>query len=257
MANEHKHTRSTAPTDRRQETHTPFSINTPGLSPLAKAELTASHVAQSTGKAVERLAKDRKQETHTSSSIDTAGLSPLAKAELTASHVAQSTGKAVERLATDASILKQSPLTHTTPSPSEQPPLSDTLQSTHLTPLERAQHTAEKVAESTSHAVRKLTQDFATRSLKETRFPDHIRNEDLETSSEPSLLTGGGHSTEHHISPRLDHSSGHTSYHQSLGDLTHPDGLSPLEKVTHTAERVAGSTGVAVVKLSGSLTTTP
>ena len=200
------------------------------------------------------------------------GLSPL---ELTAKQVAQSTGEAVQRLANDASLLK-----HTAANPHST--AEQTIDSSQLSALEIAQNTAERVARSTGEALRTLTHDFAARTLGSSRFPNHIRNGDLETSSEPSLLTGGGYSvlparltdrfeqrsslrglnglgvTEGRTStPQQEGRVGLQSFHRSLGNLSFEDGLSPLDKVTHTAEKVAGSTGVALIKLSDSLTTTP
>ncbi len=203
------------------------------------------------------------------------GLSPLARAELTAIQVAQSTGEAVQRLAKDTSLLKHTPANpHST--------AEQTVDSSQLSALEMAQNTAERVARSTGEALRTLTHDFAARTQGSSRFPNHVRNGDLEASSEPSLLTGGGYSalparltdrfeqrsslqgmnglgvTEGKTStPQQEGRVGLQSFHRSLGSLSFEEGLSPLDKVIHTAEKVAGSTGVAVVKLSDSLTTTP
>lgn len=196
------------------------------------------------------------------------GLSPLAQAEQTALQVANSTGEAVQRLANDPSLLEQSQIT-----PSH---------TNNVSALEMAQHTAERVAKSTGRAVMKLTQDFAVKSLQNSRFPDHIRTGDLETNSEPSLLIRGNYDQlEAKLLDRAKHSGslrqlnelkaaddkistphqkdrmGLLSFHRSPQNTSLPEGLSSLEMTTHIAERVAGSTGEAVVTLSGSLTATP
>lgn len=183
---------------------------------------------------------------------------------MTAGQVAQSTGEAVQRLAKDDSLLQSDSRT----------PTGHTPDLMHLSALEMTQHTAERVARSTGEALKTLTHDYAAKTLQNSQFPDHVRNGDLETSSEPFLLTGGGfrvlsarladqyqslrelNTAEETATPQQNDCVGLLSFHQSLGSLD-MEGLSPLEMVTHTAEKVAGSTGIAVIKLSDSITTTP
>ncbi len=143
-----------------------------------------------------------------------------------------------------------------------------------LSALEMAQHTAERVVKSTGEALRTLTHDYTEKTFQNSRFSEHIRNGDLETSSEPSLLIRGAlparlvdqyeknqsltglNRTEDLSTPQRKERIGLLSFHQSLGSLD-LQGLSPLEIATQTAERVAGSTGMAVTKLTDSITTTP
>ena len=277
--------------------------------------------------------------------------SPLARAEEAARRVAASTSEAVQRLAKESSGLRRFTQSHSNKEPTLSSPgtspLSmhdtelvngDTLPLTgihrpasldslpHLSPLQMAQYTAEKVAVSTGKAVRTLTLDFTSKKLQtnngieesNAHLPTYLQNGELgnrllKTNSEPSLVDGRTptypvsahhssdktarddlssllHSFTHYPSPgdrtlhngSIDSDSEDTDYDSpppnssppqsnisppvrgggkglnlfSLhrpSDINFPDGCSPLEKVTHTAERVSNSTGVAVLKLSGSL----
>ena len=218
-------------------------------------------MAQSTGEAVERLQSKTalpKQGNLANHDDEDGMLTPLQRAQLTAKKVARSTGEAVERL---GSKLDQNPhqagegpklgsksnamrsYHHTTPKRQVAP---DTRKLEHmnmehdtgLTPLERAELTAKKVAKSTGKSLERLS-----KSDNRLQHSVPLQEQNESTAESESAQSGSECSTTSET--RLatpDH-----------GDSVDHDHLSLLERVKRTAEMVADSTGVAVQKLSNSL----
>jgi hypothetical protein len=192
-------------------------------------------------------------------------LTPLQRAQLTAKRVARSTGEAVERL--QGSKLDKNPHQaggeqpklpesknnairshhHTTPKRRVAPDtrklehVRDTVEHTEsgLSPLERAELTAQRVAVSTGKSLERLSKSQTESGLQRS-LPLH------ESTTESGSDTGGsGISRSTNSETRLA-----SSDRVPLADLDH---LSSLERVKRTAEMVADSTWVAVQKLSSSL----
>ena len=184
-------------------------------------------------------------------------LTPLQRAQLTARKVARSTGEAVERLRSKLDQNHQAgegpklgntsnamrSYHHTTPKRQVAP---DTRKLEHmhvehvtgLSPLERAELTAQRVAKSTGKSLEKLS-----KSDSRLQHSAPLQEQNESTTESESDRSGSECSTTSET--RLatpDH-----------GDSVDHDCLSSLEKVKHTAEMVADSTGVAVQKLSSSL----
>ena len=176
----------------------------------------------------------------------------------------------------------------------------------HLTPLELAQYTAERVARSTSEAVEKLAIQVRARSPQEQK-PTHVTSTALPESDPPQEASKIDeiHDTKaNHTGKHLQDCNGHvlanpvestdtvplthpSSHHSQSGltelqvihpveshshsthsspahgwnadflhhpaNIEYPEGYSPAEKMVYAAQLVAGSTSVAVQKLSSSL----
>ena len=236
--------------------------------PLQQVELTAKQVAKSTGEAVERLSH---RESHVHSVRESKSLTPLQRAQQTAKEVAQSTGEAVEqlgsRLACSSDVLGRggaelgtilpgssmaggrygTPKRHMAPDYGK---LQLEHRSSPLSPLQKAEFTAQRVAESTGESLHKLTSQSDRAGGKHSISP-HEENgysHYHEATTTRSSTTGSRLSSG--PSPSNIH-QGSVSANQlraSVGDQ-----VSPFDKVKHTAEVVANSTGVAVQKLSSSL----
>lgn len=231
------------------------------LTPLDRVEQAARQVAESTGAAVQRLARE----------------SPATKSSLMDSP----RDKLLSR------PMKTSLPTRQPFSGVHRPVSLDNLSS--LSPLQMAQYTAEKIAMSTGRAVRTLTLDFTSRTLQNDQHSPEVHTQYdgagqglVKTSSEPTLadqrtyiqrfdspgVSGLTHSHTNHSSqsPAPSHMDSSDSLSASLeespshkvgrkgdinqsSDIYFPEGYSSLEKVTHTAERVSSSTGAAVGKL--------
>ena len=237
------------------------------LTPLEHVQQTAKRVAQSTGEAVERLQSKRtlpKLPGHLTNydDLEDEALTPLQRAQLTAERVARSTGEAVERL--QGSKLDQNPHQaatgewpklqgsknnamrshhHTTPKRHVAP---DTRKLEHvrdeehklgLSPLERAELTAKRVAASTGKSLERLSK-LQTESGLQHSLPLY-----KSTTESGSDTSGSECSRSTNSETRLASADHFADNH-----------LSSLERVRRTAEMVADSTGVAVQKLSSSLT---
>ena len=249
-----------------------LSDDSQSLTPLEYVHQTAKRVAQSTGEAVERLQSKAAlpKQGHLALNHDNdedETLTPLQRAQLTAKRVARSTGEAVERL--QGSRIDQNPWQqasegpklgsksnamrshhHTTPRRQVAP---DTRKLEHhgthlehetgLSPLERAELTAQRVAKSTGKSLQKLSKSGSqSESGQHHSVPLYENTTDSEsgasgTSSECSTASETKLAS---LDPHDD----------SVANLDH---LSSLERVKRTAEMVADSTGVAVQKLSSSL----
>lgn len=266
------------------------------LTPLQNMLLTAKRVAQSTGEAAERLNHDRPLRNH-GVKFGNECLTPLQRAQLTAKQVAQSTGQAVERLGSkleggrwsqpsgaemklqsksnDCRHQHSTPKWHIVLDPHKHEPVEQT--DISISPLQRVEITAQRVAKSTSKSLDKLNIcEDATNST-----PPHKRNGYLHESKD--LLASGAKKSRHinlpltnsiHIyssslasnalNTQSEHSasdySGRSSSSESKyaclghGNPENQEGISSkFEKVQHTARMVAESTGEAVQKLSNSL----
>ena len=181
-------------------------------------------------------------------------LTPLQRAQLTARKVARSTGEAVERLGSKLDQNHQAgegpklgsksnamrSYNHTTPK-RQVAPDTHKLEHMHvehemgLSPLERAELTAQRVAKSTGKSLERLSKSD---SRLQHSAPQQEQNES--TAESESDRSDSECSTTSEATP--DH-----------GDSVDHDRLSSLERVKRTAEMVADSTGVAVQKLSSSL----
>ncbi len=190
-------------------------------------------------------------------------LTPLQRAQLTAKRVAHSTGEAVARL--QGSKLDKNPHQaggeqpklsesknnairshhHTTPKRRVAP---DTRKLEHmrdvvdhaesdLSPLERAELTAQRVAVSTGKSLERLSKSQTESGLQHS-LPLH------ESTTESGSDTSGSGCS------RSTNSETGLALADRVADLDH---LSSLERVKRTAEMVADSTGMAVQKLSSSL----
>ena len=238
------------------------------LTPLEHVQQTAKRVAQSTGEAVERLQSKRtlpKPPGHLANhdDLEDETLTPLQRAQLTAERVARSTGEAVERL--QGSKLDQSPHQavtgeqpklpgsknnamrshhHTTPKRHVAPDtrklenMRDVEHKSSLSPLERAEIAAKRVALSTGKSLEKLSKSQTESGLQHS--PPLF--ESTESGSDTS--TSGSECS------RSTKSETRLASADRLAGLDH---LSSLERVRRTAEMVADSTGAAVQKLSSSL----
>ena len=186
-------------------------------------------------------------------------LTPLQRAQLTAKRVAHSTGEAIERLqgskpdqhphqtregpkrdSKSGNAMRSYHHHHTTPRRQIAP---DTRKLEHvqvehdvgISPLERAELTAQRVARSTGKSLERLSksesrlQHSVGLSLHESTTESDTSGSECSTTSETRLAS-------------LDH-----------GDMADLDRLTSLERVKRTAEIVADSTDEAVQKLSSSL----
>lgn len=263
---------------------------------------TAKRVAQSTGEAAERLSSklslnhDRPFRNH-GVKFESESLTPLQRAQLTAKQVAQSTGEAVERLGSKLDDVKRSqpemklqsrrhqdstPKRHIVPDPHRHEPVHVQQTDISISPLQKVEITAQRVAKSTSKSLEKLniSQDATYTDFK----PPHKQNEYLQGSK--ALPTSGTKENNHSRLPLTNcihiHSSGLVSNvpnnkletelseseysgkslsieskcgHCNPENVEYQEGnsISSFEKVKHTAKMVAESTGEAVQKLSSSL----
>ena len=208
--------------------HRPASLdNIHRLSPLQMAQYTAKKVALSTGKAVRTLTLD-----FTSKSLET-------------NHGAEQSNTHLP------AYLQNGELGNRLLKTNSEPSLVDRRTPTH--PFTMVHHSSDK---NTRDHLSSLVNSFAHHPTSGNQT--HLHNGSVDSDSEdtdydpPTLNTsppssymsrpvrGGGKG------PDL------LSLHRP-SDTDFPEGYSPLEKVTHTAERVSNSTGVAVLKLSGSL----
>ena len=224
-------------------------------------------MAQFTGEAVERL-QSQVALPKPAGHLENRGnegdaLTPLQRAQLTAKRVAHSTGEAVERLQGSKLKLDQNPHQaregpgkreskggnairshhhhHTTPRRLVAP---DTRKLEHvqvehdigiMSPLERAERTAQRVARSTGKSLERL-------SKSESRLQHSVPLRETTTESESDTSGSECSTTSETRLASLDH-----------GDMADLDRLTSLERVKRTAEIVADSTGVAVQKQSSSL----
>ena len=239
------------------------------LTPLQHMQQTAKQVAQSTGEAVDRLtskAAQSKQDQLANHGDEGESLTPLQRAQLTAKKVARSTGEAVERLGSKIDQNHQAPgegiklpskssatrsYHHTTPKRQVAPDtrkLENVEHNSSLSPLQRAELTAQRVARSTGKSLEKLSKSEHVLHQFPHSVPLHEQNGERESTNE---------STAESESDRSDSECPTTSETRLAtpvqGDPVDNDHLSSLEKVKRTAEMVADSTGVAVQKLSNSL----
>ena len=248
--------RLTSQGERLTQNHLAREAQGESLTPLQRAQQTAKEVAQSTGEAVERLGSELKKveqnhltgaemklhstsryrdttpkrqvapDTHKLEPVDqnSSSISPLQRAELTAQRVAKSTGKALEKLATsEHSGLEPKPTTHSVPLHKQNGYLHDSETTTKENDIElKHKHTPPTNIHS------------AELDSTNTESESDLSDSEYSTTSETRLTTPA------HCNP---------------AGLEYPesDGLSSLEKVKRTAEVVADSTGVAVQKLSTSL----
>lgn len=191
-------------------------------------------------------------------------LTPLQCAQLTAERVARSTGEAAERL--QGSKLDPSPHQaatrerpklpgsknnamrshhHTTPKRHVAPDtrklenMRDVEHKSGLSPLERAEITAKRVALSTGKSLERLSKSQTESGLQHS--PPLF---------ESTTESGSDTSTSGSECSRSTNSETRLASADHLADLDH---LSSLERVRRTAEMVADSTGAAVQKLSSSL----
>ena len=169
----------------------------------------------------------------------------------------------------------------------------------NLTPLELAQYTAERVAQSTGEAVEKLAVRVQVRSpqeqkhtqvtsaaIPESKSPHEASKNglvlapsmEMTDNTSPTLPSSHHNSnccnkealqlnmepelTEVQVHPKASHSHSTQSSpadgwfanspHHSA-NIEYPEGYSPAEKIVYAAQVVAGSTSLAVQKLSSSL----
>ena len=227
------------------------------LTPLQRAQQTAKEVAESTGEAVERLgSKINGMERNYSSP---------SKSGATTRHQ-YATPK--RNVAPDARKLE--PTEH------------------NLSPLQRTKLTAKRVAKSTGKSLQKLTYstEHANRSMPQQKQNGHqscywqregVSSVSMESGGRSSrqkhtLLTNGSHTCNADVGSSTADSESELSDSECSGsvssetsrlaapghsesmDFDHKnDGVSSFEKVKRTAEIVSKSTGVAVQKLSTSL----
>ena len=258
------------------------------ITPLQNMLLTAKHVAQSTGEAAERLSSkislnhDRPLRNH-GVEFGSECLTPLQRAQLIAKQVAQSTGQAVERLGSkleggmrsqpsgaeiklqnDSRHQHSTPERHTVPDPYKLESVEQT--DVSISPLQRVEITAQRVAKSTSKSLDKLNIcEDTTNSMRPHKHNEYLHeSKDLLTSGARhinSSLTNNIHihtsglaSNALNTKSESEHSaSDYSGAYLGHGNPENQEGISSFEKVQHTAKMVAESTGEAVQKLSNSL----
>ena len=268
------------------------------LTPLQHVQQTAKHVAQSTGEAVKTLSSKgsqdhplRKHEVK----LKTECFTPMQHAQLTTKEIAHSTGEAVEKpgskleddlwgqtVGAEMKLQSKSnatrhqystPKRHVAPDSRKLGSSERTSDSLNITPLQRAELTAQRVAKSTGNSLEKL-------SASENAVPLHKQNGWLNHESIDLPASGAEKSRYKHsnvpLTPGIDNVSNTVSSESELGnseysgkstsseservtldhcnpaDIDYQERFSSFEKVKRTAEMVAESTGEAVQKLSTS-----
>lgn len=243
---------------------------------LDMVQETAARVARSTGEALEEAAQGKQPE----------GISMLQQAELAAERVARSTGHALQRLGRDGNPViedRNTPRHKQIPTHSGTTFKQDKVYQTS-TPPHNIRSLSSLDGATKNEAQRSETEGRRLHSLPSATKQASMAEEEPEYMLSASVYTGyRGHdstvlrhvkgakktqrrknaagsessSSEYSTTESLDIAPGHRSrsllaHRQSV--VNDPDlNESPLQRMTHTAELVAASTGQAVVTLTSSL----
>ena len=180
-------------------------------------------------------------------------LTPLQRAQFTAKEVARSTGEAVEQLGsrlvgTEVNPTDSAGRYHYGAPKRNIAPDSRKLQFKHestISPLQRAEFTAQRVAESTGESLQKLNSESKCWKHSVHHYEQNgCSNKGEDTAYSTTRSSGCGLKC-----IQVDS----VTYTANELDAADSDGVDSFEKVKQTAEVVAKSTGVAVQKLSSSL----